>query len=90
MEKNLEEFYLNSENSIVVGSGILQVLDIRKSNDIDLVVTPKIYDSLINSGKFTVLKYYSREILKNNIFEIGTDWVVLGKSYKFEDNVKII
>lgn len=85
MNKNLKELGLNSENAIVVDSGILQALAIRKSKDIDLVVTQKIYDSLKNSGKFTVSKNHGREILKANIFKIGTDWVVLGKSYKFED-----
>ncbi len=85
MRKILQKLDLNPNNSIVIGSGILQALKIRKSKDIDLVVTQKIYDSLKDSGKFTVLRNHGREVLTNDIFEIGTSWRVLGKPYRFED-----
>lgn len=86
MVKKLSELGLNPNNSIVVGSGILQALKIRESKDIDLVVSQEAYDFLINSGKFTIHKTQGdRKILKNKLFEIGIDWNVLGKIYKFED-----
>lgn len=86
MKKKIYALDLNQNNSVVIGSGILQALGIRESKDIDMVVTQKMYDSLKKSGKFEEYKtQYKREVLKNGLFEIGTDWNVLGKSYKFED-----
>ncbi len=85
MKKKLQKLGLNSDNSIVIGSGILQALEIRKSKDIDIVTTQKIYDILKKSGKFTIKQNNGREILTKDLLEIGTKWKVLGKSYKFED-----
>ena len=50
LAKKLRELGLNADNAIVIGSGILQALGIRKSNDIDLVVTPEdvpVYPTLV-------------------------------------------
>lgn len=88
MKNKLQTIGLSPENSVVIGSGILQALKIRKSKDIDVVASNEIYNSLKKSGKFTVSENHGREILKNDIFEIGTDWNVLGKPYRFEDFVK--
>src|SRR5258708_35497243 len=88
MKNNLYELGLNSNNSIVIGSGILKALKIRQSKDIDLVVTFEVYNFLKRTGKFRVTENHSREILVNNKFEIGTNWVVLGKSYEFKDFMK--
>ena len=85
MKKVLQKLSLNPNNSIVIGSGILQVLGIRKSKDIDVVASQDVYDSLKKSGKFTVSKNHGREVLSDGIFEIGTSWKVLDKSYRFED-----
>ncbi len=85
MKDKLQEIGLNSDNSVIIGSGILQALKIRKSMDIDLVVTQEAYDSLEKSGKFAVLTDHSRKILKDDAFDIGTDWNVLGKIYRLED-----
>ena len=81
----LTNLNLNKENSIVIGSGILQALGIRKSNDIDLVVDRNVFDLLKNSEKFTLTENRGKTILQNNIFDIGTEWNVLGKSYKLGD-----
>ncbi len=87
MNKILQKLGLNPNNTIVIGSGILQALKIRKSKDIDLVVTREIYNSLKKSGEFTVSRNHGREVLNNDIFEIGTSWRVLDKNYSFEDFV---
>ena len=81
----LQKIGLNSDNCVVIGSGILQSLGIRQSKDIDVVVSGDIYDSLKNSDKFKATESHGQEILVDSIFEIGTNWEVLGKSYKFED-----
>ena len=73
MKKVLQKLGLKPNNSIVIGSGILQALGIRKSKDIDIIVTQEIYDSLKKTGKFDVLQNHDRESLKGGFFEIGTD-----------------
>ncbi len=85
MKKILQKLGLNPNNSIIIGSGILQALGIRKSKDIDIVVNQEIYDSLKKSGKFTTSKNHGRETLTDDLFEIGTSWNVLGKSHNFKD-----
>lgn len=85
MKEILEKLSLNSDNSVVIGSGILQALGIRKSKDIDLVVTQEVYDALKESGKFKVSNNHGRETLSDGKFEIGTNWYVLDKHYTVED-----
>lgn len=85
MKKTLQKLGLNQDNSIVIGSGILEALGIRKSKDIDIVASQKIYNSLKKSGQFNVAENHGREILADDKFEIGTSWTVLGKSYRFKD-----
>lgn len=85
MKKTLQELGLNQDNSIVIASGILEALGIRKSKDIDIVANQEVYDSLKKSGQFNATKNHGREILADDKFEIGTSWTVLGKSHKLED-----
>lgn len=82
---SLERIGLNQRNSIVIGSGILEKLGIRKTKDIDLVTTQQKYDFLEKSGKFNVEKKHGRELLKNYLFHIGPNWFVLGKWYELKD-----
>jgi hypothetical protein len=88
MKNTLWKLRLNSDNSIVISSGILQALGIRNSKDIDVVVSQEMFNYLKKSGNFKVIKSQGRETLANNMFEIGTNWPVLGKSYKLEDLIK--
>lgn len=69
----LEDLGLNPENSIVIGSGILNALNIRESKDVDLVVDEDTYKRL------------AQEVLNDDLFEISTSWVVMGKSWTLED-----
>jgi len=82
--KELLVFDLNPENCVIIGSGILQALELRKSNDIDLVVTEEKYQELKKTGQFEVKIKRNREILDNGFLEIGTDWFVLAESYNFD------
>ena len=44
----IQRLSLNSTEFIIMGSGILQALGIRNSNDIDLVVPINIFEKLKN------------------------------------------
>lgn len=58
---------------IVVASGILNALSIRDSDDIDLVITPELYEKLKNQGWKEVNKgAYS--VLEHGPFEAGLCW----------------
>lgn len=85
---SLNEVGLNADNSVVIGSGILNELGLRQSNDIDLVVTPDAYSKLEQDTRFTKKQIHGRQILTDELFEIGPNWVVLGKSQTFDDLLK--
>jgi len=82
---NLKEIGLNTDNSVVIGSGILSALGIRYSNDIDVVVDMERYDILSKNARFGKTKNHGNEILADVVFEIGTSWDVLGKKQSFND-----
>lgn len=85
IKRELDKIGLNPNNTIVVSSGILNTLNIRKSKDIDVVVTDDIYIKLLNKKGFRKEAKFDRELLVNDLFDISTDWFVLGKSWNFED-----
>ena len=81
IKSKLAGLNLLTDNSIVIGSGIMNALNIRPSNDIDVVVSSSTYENLRTSGKFNVETKHGRQILTDSIFEIGKSWSVLGKDY---------
>lgn len=85
VKTKLDELGLNSDNSIVIGSGILRALNLRESKDIDVVVTGEKYRELSDSGRFKKEQNHGREVLTDNLFEIVTSLTVIGKTWKFDD-----
>ncbi len=81
----LDELGLNPENTVVIGSGILNALNLRESKDIDVVVTEEKYKELSNNSRFKKDHNHGREILADDLFEIGTSWTVVDKTWKFDD-----
>ncbi len=85
IKNKLRELGLNPDNSVVIGSGILNALNIRESEDIDIVVSIDKYESLGRDSRFKKKENHGREVLADDIFEIGTSWTVLDKDWKFDD-----
>lgn len=83
--ENLNKFNLNPDNSIVIGSGIMNALNLRESHDIDLVVPDEIYSTLSQDRHFKVVNNHGHDVLVNNVFEIGTSWTVIGRTWRFTD-----
>ena len=81
----LTDIGLTQYNSVVIGSGILSALNLRASNDIDIVVPDTEYSRLADKKQFTKRQNHGREILDDGLFEISTSWGVLGKDQTFDD-----
>jgi len=82
---SLAELELTPRDSVVIGSGILNALGLRTSNDIDVVVTDETFERLSGDARFTTETNHGRNILADGLFEIGTYWGVLGKDQTFRD-----
>lgn len=76
---------LDARNSVVIGSGILDALGMRKSGDIDVVVDEATYARLGADGRFLEEQHYGRSVRVDDSFEINTHWGVLGKDQTLTD-----
>lgn len=85
IKTKLQEIGVGDNNGVVIGSGILNVLNLRESKDIDLIVTKEKYDDLSRNNRFIKKENHGRIILMDDDFEIGTKWIVLGKTWEYED-----
>ncbi len=78
----LAQYVLDSSNSIVIGSGILQVMNIRSSNDIDLVVDAHNYDRL----KLNSRLQENNGSLKSDGIEIFPNWYMTETNMAYSFN----
>lgn len=78
IESLLTELGLTKNNSIVIGSGILQALDIRDSRDIDVVTDKQNFNRLKATGEFQKISKYGQDTLIKGVFEVTRGWEVLG------------
>ncbi len=87
IKRKLSELSLTPENSIVIGSGILNALNIRESHDIDIVVDMETYNRLKILPQFTVSQPLGTDVLQYDVYEIGTEWnmICLNKAYSFRE-----
>jgi hypothetical protein len=85
IKNKLIELGFNSNNCIVIGSGILNALNLRESKDIDIVVTHEKYKELSSNSQFKKEQKFGSEILTDELFEIMTTWNVIGKAWTFSD-----
>lgn len=71
----IKQLGLKPSEYIVIGSGILGILDIREVGDIDLVVSKKEFQKYEESGEWTK-KYFDdgTYYLLKDLYEIGLDW----------------
>ncbi len=76
---------LTPENSVVIGSGILNALGLRASNDVDVVVTKTAFARLAQDPRFVEKQNHGRTILAYDLFEMLPSWGVLGEDQAFAD-----
>lgn len=77
---------LNSKNSVVIGSGILNA-NLRECNDIDIMVDTETYKKLKSNNLFSTCHKSDTELQQYNEYEIGTElnMVDINKVYTFKD-----
>ena len=56
---------------VIIGSGILDALGIRKANDIDISALPQLYSRLRATGEWNEEERYGKIFLKRNGIEIN-------------------
>ncbi|HET9411654.1 MAG TPA: hypothetical protein VFO38_02300 [Candidatus Saccharimonadales bacterium] len=85
LQAQLARLGLTAENSVIISSGILNALGIRKSGDVDVVVGQADYERLSKNDRFTPDQNYGHPVLLDDTFEICTSWGVLDKEYSLQD-----
>jgi len=85
IKTKLDELGLSLDNAVIIGSGILSALNLRESKDIDVVVTEEKYKRLVDNSRLKKEQNHGREILSDDLFEIGTSWTVVGNTWKFDN-----
>lgn len=80
----LSDIGLNSNNSVVIGSGILSALDIRNSKDIDVIVSNNMFDKLSRTRHFELQSSHGKDVLVSGDLEIRNSWSVLGENWNLE------
>lgn len=70
--EKIKELNFPKDQYVVVGSGILDVLGIRKSKDIDIAITENLHNKLRESGEWEERKRYEliKVFLKKDVYEI--------------------
>lgn len=85
IKSKLLKINLTPKNSVVIGSGILNALNIRASKDIDVVVTKEKYKQLSANLRFKKEHKNNRETLTDGLFEIILSWSVMGKKWSYRN-----
>ncbi len=90
IKQKLSQLSLTPDNSVVIGSGILNALNIRESHDIDVIVSRQMYNKLKQNPKFKVINLFGTDFLQFEDYEIGNDWNVgdINRIYSYKELVK--
>ena len=74
-KQELSKLSLNEENSVVIGSGILNALGLKESHDIDAVVsTETLLKILAENEVIETTNEYGAVLYTNGIVEFGDRW----------------
>lgn len=63
-----------ADQSVIIGSGILDALALRPSRDIDLVVSSDLFTSLQASGEWQVTVVHDETVLTKDDAEVWLSW----------------
>ncbi len=68
--QKIKELNFPKDQYVVVGSGILDVLGIRKASDIDIAITKDLHQKLRELGDWEENERYDKIFLKKDVYEI--------------------
>lgn len=74
-----------ANSCVVFGSCPMALAGLRESRDIDLFVSPELYDKLKKDGWETVIKGPKDKPLVHDVFEAHRDWEFSSYAPKFEE-----
>lgn len=74
MSRHVRASGLPLDKVVVIGSGLLDQLGLRVSDDIDLAVAPELFAALKQSGEYVVSTKRGEEYLERGRYEIWQDW----------------
>lgn len=63
------------DHLVVIGSGLLDAYKLRPSEDVDLVVSDQLYETLKQSGEYDEVQKYDGHILTADKIEIMRSWL---------------
>src|SRR3989344_2496956 len=69
--EKIKKLNLTMGEYVIIGSGILDALGIRKANDIDISALPQLYSRLRATGEWNEEERYGKIFLKRNGIEIN-------------------
>ena len=72
--QEVKKLKLDPSDYIVVGSGLLSALNIRRTSDVDLVVSQAIYEEYKAKGWDEKMWPKGDPTISQDIYEFGTDW----------------
>lgn len=82
----VKKLNIDPDKFVIIASGILNQLGIRESSDIDLIVTPDVYESFQQLDGWEEKTWpVGDPTIQKGIFELCTDWGDDTHTYTFED-----
>ncbi len=83
----IKQLALPLDQLVVIGSGVLEALDLRTARDIDLVVSVQLFSNLKTSADWKLSIRHDEEVIENGDVEIWQSWGTDGIP-NFEDLYK--
>lgn len=83
-QQQLDELGLDTERSVVIGSGIMQALGLRRSRDLDLVVSFETYQRLSSRADLAAGETCGLPVLAGDGLEIFWYWSAVGDERDFD------
>lgn len=84
IKKQFSLYNISLQESVVIGSGILQVVGLRQARDFELIVTQQCYQKLLASGLFEQKKRHTTVWLEKDAISVATQWTIVDEVWTFE------
>lgn len=74
MKEKIQALHLKKGDYVVVAGGVLAILGLRPTNDIDLVVSQEMFNKLKSLPDWQVDYFNDQEVLKNDPYDVGVSF----------------